>query len=81
MSNIENVGQFDTLTYPHDCPYVRQLGRYATHVVRFGIVSQTIKTQEAYIEIYHRQGTCPPTHDERNLPTTEWADFVEMGRV
>lgn len=54
MSNIENVGQFDTLTYPHDCPYVRQLGRYAAHVVRFGTVSQTIKTQEAYIEIYHR---------------------------
>ena len=81
MSNFESDTQYNSLTYPHDCPYVRRLGWYAAHIDRYHVVDQTIKTQEILIEIYHRKGICPPTHDDRNLPTTEWADFVELGRT
>lgn len=81
MSNNKKFNRFEHLTYPHNCPYVRRLGEYASRVARFGIVGQTIRGHEVYLEIYHRDGTCPPTHDERGLPTTEWEDFIEIGSV
>jgi|GEM_PF-2502762 len=68
------------LTYEHDCPYVEKLGEYAARLAQSPTPDDMTRSLGALIEIYHRDNQCPPTHDDRNLPTAEWADFVETAR-